>query len=149
MSLLATIEEDMKAALRAGDKLELGALRMALAAVKNKQIDDRGALSDEAIQGLLEKMIKQGAEAKAQFEAGGRSELAAKEAAEIAVFERYLPKRLTDAEVDALIAEAIAATAAASAKDMGRVMAEIKQRATGRVDMAAVSSRVREALAAG
>jgi uncharacterized protein len=148
MSLAETLQQDMKAALRAGNKLELGALRMALAAIKRKQIDDGKELTDETVLGQLEKLIKQGRDSASQFEAAGRTELAQKEAAEVAVFERYLPKQLSPDEVEALIAAAIAATGAQGVKDMGRVMTEIRQRAAGRVDMGAVSGRVREALTA-
>jgi len=149
VSLIQTIQEDMKSALRAGEKVELGALRMALAAIKKQEIEIRGALGDDAILGVLGKLIKQGRDSEAQFEAAGRSELAAKEAAEIAVFERYLPKALGPEEVETLIARAIEAAGASGVKDMGRVMAAIKTEAAGRVDMGTVSVRVREILSAG
>jgi uncharacterized protein len=139
----------MKAALRAGAKLELSALRMALAAIKRQEIEARDTLGDDAVANVLGKLIKQGRDAQAQFEAAGRSELAAKEAAEIAVFERYLPKALSAEEVKALIARAVETTGAAGVKDMGRVMAAIKTEAAGRVDMSAVSTRVREILSTG
>jgi uncharacterized protein len=149
VSLSETLQQDMKQALRAGDKLELGALRMAIAAVKRQEIDARSPLSDGGILAVLEKLIKQGREAEQQFEAAGRSELAAKEAAEIAVFERYLPKALSSAEVEGLIKASIESTGATSVKDMGQVMAAIKSAAAGRVDMAAIGARVREILQAG
>lgn len=149
MSLTETLQQDMKTALRAGNKLELSALRMALAAIKRQEIDVRESLGDDAIANVLGKLIKQGREAEAQFEAAGRSELAAKEAAEIAVFERYLPKALEPDEVEALIARSIETSGATGARDMGRVMASIKTEAGGRVDMAAVSTRVREILSSG
>lgn len=149
MSLSETLQQDMKQALRAGAKLELGALRMAIAAIKKQEIEQRSALSDGAILSLLEKMIKQGREAEQQYESAGRAELAAKEASEIAVYERYLPKPLSSAEVDSLITQAIASTGATSIKDMGQVMAAIKSEAAGRVDMAAIGARVREMLQAG
>ncbi|HUF74205.1 MAG TPA: GatB/YqeY domain-containing protein [Gammaproteobacteria bacterium] len=148
MSLTETLKQDMKTALRAGDKLELGALRMALAAIQRQEIEARGALGDDAVVSVIGKLIKQGRDAEQQFEAGGRSELAAKEAAEIAVFERYLPKALGDDEVEALIARSIETSGATGASDMGRVMAAIKAEAAGRVDMSAVSARVREILSA-
>jgi hypothetical protein len=138
----------MKAALRAGNKLELSALRMALAAIKRQEIDVRAKLGDDAIVGVLGKLIKQGRDAEAQFAAAGRSELAAKEAAEIAVFERYLPQALRPDEIEALIARAIDGSGAAGPGDMGRVMAAIKTEAAGRVDMSIVSARVREILSA-
>jgi uncharacterized protein YqeY len=146
VSLSETLNQDMKSALRSGQKLELGALRMALAAIKTQEIENRSPLSDAAILGVLEKMIKQGRDAQQQFEAAGRDELAAKEAAEIAVLERYLPEALSEAELDALIMSTIEKSGASGIKDMGRVMAAIKAEAAGRVDMAAVSSRVREIL---
>ena len=138
----------MKAALRAGEKIELGAIRMAIAAIKTKEIDARESLSDDAIISLIGKLIKQGQEAQQQFESAGRDELAAKEAAEIAVFQRYMPKALSDAETEALIQRAIDDAGASDIKDMGRVMAAIKSEAAGRVDMAAASGRVREILTA-
>lgn len=139
----------MKAALKAGARLELSALRMALAAIKRQEIEARCALGDDAVLGVLGKLIKQGRDAQQQFEAAGRSELAAKEAAEIAVFERYLPKALSTEEVESLIARSVEATGAAGARDMGKVMAAIKAEAAGRVDMSAVSARVREILSKG
>ena len=149
MSLADTLKQDMKDALRAGDKERLSVLRMALAAVKQREVDSRETLTDEAVTALIEKMIKQGRDALQQFEAAGRAELAAKEAAEIAILQSYLPEPLDPAALDALIAETIAATGATSMKDMGRVMALIKDRAAGRVDMATVNVRVRAALTGG
>jgi uncharacterized protein len=149
VSLIQTIQEDMKSALRAGEKVELGALRMALAAIKKQEIEVRATLGDDAILTVLGKLIKQGRDAEEQFAAAGRAELAAKEAAEIAVFERYLPRALSPDEVETLIARAVEATGATDVKDMGRVMAAIKADAAGRVDMGAVSARVREILSAG
>ncbi|MGD8341351.1 MAG: GatB/YqeY domain-containing protein [Gammaproteobacteria bacterium] len=139
----------MKAALRAGEKLELSALRMALAAIKKQQIEDRAELSDAAVIGLLGKLIKQGRDAEEQFQAAGRAELAAKEAAEVAVFERYMPQAMTDAEITDLIERTIETTGASSIKEMGKVMAAIKAEAAGRADLGAISARVRQALGAG
>jgi len=138
----------MKAALRAGNKIELGALRMAIAAIKKQEIDTREALTDASIISLLGKLIKQGRDAMEQFESAGRDELAAKEAAEITVFERYMPTALSDTEVEELIGRSIDATGASSIKDMGRVMAAVKSEAAGRIDMATISVRVREILSA-
>lgn len=148
MSIADTLTEDMKAALRAGNKLELGALRMALAAIKRQEIEARAPLADADVLRLLEKLIKQGRDAQEQFQTAGREELAAKEAAEMAVFERYLPRALTADELNALIRASIEETGARSVSDMGRVMAAIKTKteAAGRVDMAGVSRRVREIL---
>lgn len=148
MSILETLNQDMKAAMRAGDKVELGALRMAIAAIKNKEKDAQEALTDEAIIGLLGKLIKQGREAEQQFKSGGRDELAEKESAEVAVFERYMPQALSEEETEALIRRSIEESGASSVKDMGQVMGAIKSAAAGRADMGAVSRRVREILSA-
>jgi uncharacterized protein YqeY len=102
VSISETLTNDMKAALRAGEKIELGAIRLALAAIKSKEIEARDSLGDDAIVSLIGKLIKQGQEAHQQFESAGRDELAAKEAAEIAVFQRYMPKALSDEESEAL-----------------------------------------------
>ena len=149
MSISETLNDDMKAALRAGNKVELGALRMALAAIKRQEIDAREAPTDASVVSLLGKLIKQGREAEAQFRSAGRAELADKEAAEIAVFERYMPKALTAAEAEALIRTAIESTGATEVKDMGRVMAVIKQEAAGRVDMGQIGGQVRKILSDG
>ena len=148
VSLTARLQQDMQAALRAGDKARLGVLRMALAAIKQREVDSRTTLDDAAVVAVLEKMIKQGRESIQQYHSGDRADLVAKESAEIAVLEQYLPARLDDAELDALIAEAIAATGAAGMKDMGKVMSAIKARAAGRVDMSVAGARVRAALGA-
>lgn len=139
----------MNAALKSGDAARLSVLRMALAAVKQREVDTREAPSDEAVIGLIQKMIKQSRDAMAQFEAAGRMELVAKEAAEIEVLEAYLPEKLGAAELEALIEEVVEATGALTMKDMGRVMGAIKARAAGRVDMAEVTARVRAILGAG
>jgi hypothetical protein len=148
VSISEQLTDDMKAALRAGNKLELGALRMAVSAVKKQEIDTRSSLDDAAIIGVLGKLIKQGREAEQQFQSAGRDELAAKEAAEIAVYERYMPKALGAEELESLIQRAVDTTGASSIKDMGRVMAAIKPEAAGRADMAAISSRIRGILSA-
>lgn len=148
MSLSETLTNDMKAAMRAGEKLELGAIRMALAAIKSKEIDAQGSLSDDEIISLIGKLIKQGLDAQQQFETGGRDELAAKEAAEVAVFQRYMPKALSENETEALIKRCIDAAGATDIKDMGRVMGAIKAEAAGRIDMGKASGRVREILSA-
>jgi len=148
MSITAKLQDDMKAALRAGNKLELGAIRLAIAAIKRQAIDTRTTLAEDAEVGVLQKLIKQGRDSEQQFTAAGRQDLAGKEAAEIAVFERYLPQALGAEELEALIRSAIAASGAAGVKDMGKVMAAVKAGAQGRADMAAVSGRVREILSA-
>ncbi|HVC30539.1 MAG TPA: GatB/YqeY domain-containing protein [Steroidobacteraceae bacterium] len=146
MTLKERITEDMKSAMRAGEKERLGTIRLALAAIKQREVDERIALDDGQVLVVLEKMIKQRREAISQFQAGGRADLVAKESAEVSVLEAYLPARLGAAELDALIDGAIASTGAASAKDMGKVMALVKSQAQGRADMGAVSARVKEKL---
>jgi uncharacterized protein YqeY len=146
VSIKQTLNQDMKDALRAGNKLELSTLRMALAAIKKQEIEVRGELGDDAVLSLIGKLIKQGKDAGSQFESAGRSELAEKEAAEVAVLERYMPKALSPEETETLIQHAIGEAGASTIKDMGRVMGVIKSRAAGQVDMGAVSARVREIL---
>ncbi len=146
MTLKERITEDMKSAMRSGDKERLATIRLALAAIKQREIDERITLDDGQILAVLEKMIKQRKEAITQFESGGRADLVAKESAEIAVLHAYLPAQMSDAELDALIAQAIGQTGAASVKDMGKVMAAVKAQARGRADMGAVSARVRAKL---
>jgi len=147
MTLKERITEDMKSAMRAGEKERLGTIRLALAAIKQREVDERIALDDAQVLAVLEKMIKQRREAITQFQAGGRADLVAKESAEVSLLEAYLPARMSAAELDALIAGAIASSGATSAKDMGKVMALVKSQAQGRADMGAVSARVKEKLA--
>jgi uncharacterized protein len=147
MTLKERITEDMKSAMRAGEKERLATIRLALAAIKQREVDERITLDDGQVLAVLEKMIKQRKEAITQFQAGGRADLVAKESAEITVLEAYLPARMSDAELDALIASAIASSGATSAKDMGKVMAVVKSQAQGRADMGVVSARVKEKLA--
>jgi uncharacterized protein len=147
MTLKERITEDMKSAMRAGEKERLGTIRLALAAIKQREVDERIMLDDGQVLAVLEKMIKQRKEAITQFQAGGRADLVAKESAEVSILDSYLPARMSDAELDALIASAIAASGATSAKDMGKVMALVKSQAQGRADMGAVSARVKEKLA--
>ena len=147
MTLKERITEDMKSAMRAGEKERLGTIRLALAAIKQREVDERIMLDDGQVLAVLEKMIKQRKEAIAQFQAGGRADLVAKESAEVSILEGYLPARMSDAELDALIAAAIVSSGATSAKDMGKVMALVKSQAQGRADMGAVSARVKEKLA--
>jgi len=147
VTLQARIQEDMKAAMRSGDKERLGTIRLIMAAVKQREVDERITLDDVQLLGVLEKMGKQRRESMAQFQAGGRADLVAKEAAELAIISAYMPAALSDAELDSLILEAIAATGATSIKDMGKVMGLIKTRAQGRADMAAVGARIKARLA--
>ncbi|HZF29257.1 MAG TPA: GatB/YqeY domain-containing protein [Gammaproteobacteria bacterium] len=146
MSLKDRLTQDMQAALKAGDKPRLSVVRMALAGVKQREVDTRRPLDDAGVQTVIERMIKQGRDALTQFREGGRQDLVAKEEAELAVLQTYLPKPLDDSELDTLIAEAIEAAKASSTKDLGKVMAVIKQRAAGRVDMGSLSARVRSML---
>jgi uncharacterized protein YqeY len=146
MSLKERVTEDMKSAMRSGDKERLATIRLILAAIKQKEVDERITLDDGQVLSVIEKMVKQRKESVAQFEAGGRADLVAKENAELAVLTAYQPAQLSAAEVDALIDQAIAATGAASIKDMGKVVAQVKTAAAGRADMAAVSARVKAKL---
>ena len=148
MTLKERITEDMKAAMRASDKERLSTIRMVQAAIKQREVDERIVLDDAQVIAVLEKMVKQRRESVAAFEQGGRQDLAARELAEIALLQVYLPAQLSAAEVDALIKEAIAATGAASVKDMGKVMAAVKAKAAGRADMGAVSASIKAALSA-
>jgi uncharacterized protein YqeY len=136
----------MKAAMRASDKERLSTIRMLQAAIKQREVDERITLDDVQVIAVLEKMVKQRKESIVQFEAGGRADLADKEKAEIALLQAYLPAQLSAAEVDTIIQEAIAATGAASVKDMGKVMGLVKAKAAGRTDMGAVSARIKAAL---
>jgi uncharacterized protein len=146
MALKERITEDMKTAMRAGEKERLATIRIALAGIKQREVDERISLDDTQVLSVLEKMIKQRREAVVQFASGGRADLVAKENAEIALLQGYLPAQMSEADIDALIAAAIAATGAASVKDMGKVMAVVKPQAQGRADMGAVSARVKQKL---
>ncbi len=148
MPLKAQIQEDMKAAMRGGEKSRLATIRLALAAIKQREVDERIELDDGQVLSVLDKMVKQRRESITQFEAGGRADLVAIENAELAVLSAYLPAQLSDAELDAMINEAIAASGATSIKDMGKVMAAIKAKAAGRADMGAVGARVKARLSA-
>jgi uncharacterized protein len=145
-SLKERITEDMKTAMRAGEKERLATIRLVLAAVKQIEVDERITLDDARMLTVLEKMVKQRKESIAQFESGGRADLVAKESAELAVIQAYLPAQLSQTELDALIAEAIASTGAASIKDMGKVMGVVKSKAAGRADMAAVGALIKQKL---
>jgi uncharacterized protein YqeY len=146
MSLKERITEDMKAAMRSGEKERLGLIRMITSAIKQREVDERISLDDTQVVVVLEKMIKQRKEALVQFQAGNRPDLVAKETAEVTLLQGYLPSQLSAAEIDALIAAAIAESGAASVKDMGKVMGIIKARAQGRADMAAVGSKIKAKL---
>ncbi len=143
MSLKERITEDMKASMRSGDKERLAGIRLALAAIKQREVDERIQLDDTQVLAVLDKMIKQRRESITQFEAGGRADLVAKESAELAVLLAYLPAQLSDAEVAGAIRAAIASTGATSMKDMGKVMAAVKPQVQGRTDMGALSTRIK------
>jgi len=146
VSVKTRLKDDMKQAMRSGDKARLGTVRMALAAIQQREVDERIELDDAAVLGVLEKMIKQRRESVEQYRAGGRDDLADKEAAEIELLSAYLPEPLGADELAAMIDAAIAATGAASMKDMGRVMAELRAHAQGRADMAVLSATVKAKL---
>ncbi len=132
--------------MRSGAKERLGVIRMITAAIKQREVDERIMLDDAQVLTVLEKMIKQRKESVEQFKAGNRQDLVDKEASEITLLQGYMPAQLSGAEIDALIAEAIAATGAASIKDMGKVMGIIKAKAQGRADMAAVGAKIKAKL---
>jgi uncharacterized protein YqeY len=146
VTLKERITEDMKAAMRASEKERLSTIRLVQAAIKPREVDERITLDDAQVLAVLEKMVKQRKESIAQFEQGGRKDLADKERQEIELLQAYLPAQLPAAELDALIRDAIASTGAASIKDMGKVMGILKSKAAGRADMAAVGARVKAAL---
>ena len=146
MSLKERITDDMKAAMRSGEKERLGVIRMITSAIKQREVDERITLDDAQVLSVVENMIKQRKESLVHFHAGNRPDLVEKESAEITLLQGYLPSPLSDAEVDALIKDAIAATGAASIKDMGKVMAVIKGKAQGRADMAAVGAKIKAKL---
>lgn len=146
MSLIDQLKDAQKDAMRAKDKLRLTTIRMVMAAIKQREVDERIELGEEDIIAILTKMVKQRKDSKAQYEDAGRPELAETEAAEIQVIEAFLPQPLSEEEVTSLIANAISATGAAGMQDMGKVMAELKPKITGRADMGKVSGLVRNQL---
>jgi len=140
------ITEEMKAAMRAQAKERLATIRLIQAAIKQREVDERIELDDAQVLAVLDKMVKQRKESISQYQNAGRDELAAKEQAEIDIIQEYLPEALSEAEVDAMIAEAIAATGASEVKDMGKVMGILKPKMQGRADMSAVSARIKAKL---
>jgi uncharacterized protein len=146
MTLRERITEDMKSAMRSGEKDRLAAIRMILAGIKQREVDERITLDDPQVLTVLEKMVKQRKESITQFQAGGRADLVARESAELALLQSYLPAQLSDAEIDGLIAQAVAATGASSIKDMGKVLGALKVTVAGRADMSNVSARVKARL---
>ncbi len=146
MSLKARITEDMKSAMRAGEKDRLSCIRMLQAGIQQREVDERITLDDAQVLSVIDKMIKQRRESVAHFEAGKRPDLVAKESAEIELLTGYLPAQLDPAELDGMIREAIAATGATSMKEMGKVMGLLKPKVQGRTDIGALSARIKTAL---
>ena len=147
MALRDRVNDDIKLAMKAREADRLGTLRLLAAAMKQREVDERITLDDAGVIAVVEKMIKQRRESIAQYEQAARQELADKEKGEIAVLEAYLPAQLSEAEIDAIVAEAVASTGAKSAADMGKVMGIVKPALAGRADMGKVSARVRAKLA--
>jgi uncharacterized protein YqeY len=148
MTLKAQISDDMKSAMKAGDKDRLKVVRLILAAIKQVEIDQRSELDDAAVLTVLDKMVKQRRDSVSQFTDGGRQDLADIEIAEIGVLEAYLPEQLAESELDEIIEQAIRESGAESIRDMGKVMGQIKARAAGQADMGAVGAKVKERLGA-
>jgi uncharacterized protein YqeY len=147
MSLKDQITEDMKNAMRAKETARLGTIRLLLAAIKQREVDDRITLDDAAIISTIEKMIKQRKDSISQFEKAGRDDLVAVEAAEMVILQDYMPTQMSDAEVEAAVAAAVAATGAAGPQDMGKVIGVLKGQLAGKADMGKVSGLVKAALA--
>jgi uncharacterized protein len=147
VSLKDKLQQDMKDAMRGGDKPRLGVIRLILAAVKQREVDERIELDDAQITTVLDKMSKQRRDSLEQYEKAGRDDLAGQESFELDVLKTYLPEQLDDAEIDALIEEAVQATGASSMKDMGKVMGQLKNKLQGRADMGAVSGKIKARLA--
>ena len=146
MSLKEQLQDDLKSAMRTRDKERLAVLRMLMAALKQREVDERSELDDAEVLGVLEKMIKQRRDAETQYREADRHELADAEAAEIAVLEHYLPAQLSEAEIDAAIESAVSEQGATSMRDMGPVMGVLKNRLQGRADLAVVSQRLKARL---
>ena len=144
--LKARLQEDVKAAMRAGDKQRLSTLRLAMAALKQREVDDRVELDDAAILAILEKMLKQRRDSIEQFEKAGRDDLVAQETAEVEVLSSYMPEQLSDAELAQVVDATITSLGASSMQDMGKVMGQLKGELSGRADMAQVSQLVRAKL---
>ncbi|MDH4106848.1 MAG: GatB/YqeY domain-containing protein [Gammaproteobacteria bacterium] len=147
MPLKGQIQEDMKTAMKSGQKDRLKVIRLLLAAIKQVEVDQRKDLTDADVLGVINKMIKQRRDSIDQFQKGGREDLAAGEQQEIEVLETYLPEQMSDAELDGLVEKAVAETGAQGMRDMGKVMAILKAKAEGRADMSALSAKVKARLA--
>jgi uncharacterized protein YqeY len=146
MTLKARLTDDMKAAMKGGDKERLGVIRLVNAAIKQREVDERIVLDDAQVLAVLEKMLKQRKDSITQYEGAGREDLAAVERFEMGVIETYLPAQLPDAEVEAIVAKAIADSGASSAKDMGKVVGLVKPQVAGRADMGKVSALIKAKL---
>ena len=146
MSLKERITEDMKAAMKAKDTARLDSIRMLRAAIQRKELDDQVTLDDDGVMGVIEKQIKQSRDSIEQFQAGNRTDLADKEQASVDLLSEYLPEPLGDAELDAVVRQAISETGAGTMKDMGKVMARIRPQVQGRADMGKVSAKVKSLL---
>ena len=146
MTLKGQIHDDMKTAMKAGDKDRLKTVRLILAAIQQVEIDTRAELDDAAVLGILNRMVKQRRDSVSQFQDGGRDDLAVIELCEIGVIEQYLPAALSDDELDEMIGKALSVTGAASIRDMGKVMGAVKAMAEGRANMSAVGTRVKSIL---
>lgn len=147
MSLKDRINDDMKAAMRARETGRLGTIRLLLAGIKQREVDERVTLDDAGITAVIDKMIKQRKDSISQFEAAGRTDLASNESAEVAVLTAYMPAQLSEAEIAAEVQAAVAQSGAAGPQDMGKVMGVLKPKLAGRADMTAVSALVKAALA--
>ncbi len=145
-SLKDRIKDDMKASMKSGDKARLGVIRMILAAIKQVEVDERVELGDDRVIVVLDKMLKQRRESIKQFRDAGRNDLAEIEEAEVLVIQDFLPQPLSEAEIDAMVAKAIAEVGATSIKDMGAVMGLLRPQMQGRADMAVVSARIKASL---
>jgi len=140
------LQQDMKDALRGGNKRSLGVIRLILAAIKQREVDERIELDDVQVTSVLDKMTKQRRDSLEQYQKAGRDDLADQETFELEILKAYLPEQLGETEIDTLIDEAIQATGASNMKDMGKVMGQLKPKLQGRADMGAVSSRIKDRL---
>ncbi len=140
------IQDEMKAALKGGDKPRLGVIRLIMAAIKQREVDERIELDDEQILAVLDKMVKQRRDSIQQYEQAGRDDLADQEKFEVGILQEYLPEALSEDEIAAMVAEAISSSGASSMKDMGKVMGQLKPKVQGRADMGAVSAMVKQQL---
>ena len=148
MSVKESLQQDMKAAMRGGDKRRLGVIRLIMAAIKQREVDERIELDDGQLVAVLDKMAKQRRESIEQFKKAGRDDLVEQEEFELEILKAYLPEQLDDAEIDTLVDEAIKNTGASSIKDMGKVMGQLKSKLQGRADMGAVSGKIKARLSA-